>query len=116
LDAGSVFNGRTALTVTLPRVESLTIVTARPEPESFPEFGVSYVYADLRDLPFRDDWFDGVMCISTLEHVGMDNRIYGDPRPPAADPGAAVSTAMSELRRVLRPGGTLLVSVPYGEA
>jgi FkbM family methyltransferase len=116
LDAGSVFNGRTALTATLPQVESLTIVTTRPEPESFTELGVSYAYADLRDLPFRDNWFDGVMSISTLEHVGMDNRIYGDPRPPASDPGAEVSAAMAELRRVLRPGGTLLLSVPYGEA
>jgi SAM-dependent methyltransferase len=32
----------------------------------------------------------------------------------AADADAAVAAAVAELRRVLRPGGRLLVSVPFG--
>ena len=49
-----------------------------PEPTTFTDSGVSYVYSDLRELPFRDGWFDTVVCASTIEHVGMDGSIYGD--------------------------------------
>jgi hypothetical protein len=71
--------------------------------------GLRSVIADGRALPFRDGEFDVAICISTLEHIGRDNRVYGgeatyDPNGPAA--------ALSELRRV---AGRLLLSVPTGE-
>ena len=69
----------------LPTVDELTIVTLAPEPVAFTSLGVSYLYGDLRQLPFRDDWFDEVACLSTLEHVGMDNAVYGAAGPNAAD-------------------------------
>jgi SAM-dependent methyltransferase len=58
-----------------------------------------YAPADLRldithiDLP--DDSFDLILCSHVLEHVPDDRG------------------AISELRRVLRPGGTALVLTPY---
>ena len=116
LDAGSTFNDRALLEATLRRLESLTIVTSGPEPVSQTNLGVSYLYGDLRELPFRDNWFDGAACVSTLEHIGMDNRIYGDQRPPASDPAAEAAAVLRELRRVVRPGGRLLLSVPFGHA
>lgn len=30
---------------------------------------------DLRRTALRDGWFDEIVCISTLEHVGMDNTL-----------------------------------------
>ncbi|HDM10688.1 MAG: SAM-dependent methyltransferase [Deltaproteobacteria bacterium] len=54
------------------------------------EFAVS----DICFLPFKDGFFDLVICSEVLEHV--------------LDPGEAVS----ELSRVLRPGGDLVISVP----
>lgn len=114
LDAGSVLNHRHVLERALAAVDELTITTLSPEPRSFNEYGVSYVYADLRRLPFRDGWFDQVVSLSTLEHVGMDNTVYGAPAPRAEDPRAAAAEALRELLRVTRPGGRIHLSLPYG--
>lgn len=53
---------------------------------------------DLRELPFADEEFDGVVCFEAIVHL--------------ADPGRA----LGELRRVLRPDGLLLVSAPNRDA
>jgi Domain of unknown function (DUF4214)/Methyltransferase domain len=71
--------------------------------------GLTGVVADVRSLPFRNNEFGAAICISTLEHVGRDNRAYG--LPPERDP-AGPAAALRELRRVSE---RLLVSVPTGE-
>ena len=52
------------------------------------------VRGDALRLPFPDAVFDKVICAEVLEHLPDD------------------SSAMVELARVLRPGGTLAISVP----
>ena len=64
--------------------------------------GLTGVQADVRDLPFDDQAFDLVLCVSTLEHVGADNSGYG---LDAEDDGASRLTALRELRRVLTRAG-----------
>lgn len=51
--------------------------------------------ADLTRLPFADGRFDLILCSHVLEHVPDD------------------AAAMAELARVLRPGGTAIILVPY---
>lgn len=114
LDAGSVLNHRHLLEALLPGIDELTIATLAPEPIAFTSLGVSYLYADLRALPLREDWFDEVVCLSTLEHVGMDNAVYGAGAPRAAEPRAEATQALRELLRVVRPGGRVHLSVPFG--
>ena len=46
-------------------------------------------------IPFANEQFDLVMCIEVLEHISDDGR------------------GMSEIARVLRPGGVLILSLPY---
>jgi len=55
---------------------------------------VECVVADGRKLPFGDGSFEACLCSETLEHVPDD---------------AAV---VREIHRVLKPGGTLLLTVP----
>ena len=66
----------------------------------------------MRSLPFDDGSFDQALLVSTLEHVGADNTIYG--LAAEDDPGSRVD-ALRELGRVLGPRGRLLVTVPLGE-
>lgn len=116
LDAGSSFNHPYVLDVLVPRARTLTIVTLAPETSSYPERGIEYRYHDLRELPFADGSFDTVLCMSVLEHVGLDTSMYGHAAPPARDPQREAVRAMRELVRVTASGGRLLISVPYGRA
>lgn len=52
-------------------------------------------FADAQEIPFADASFDSVLCTEVLEHV--------------ADPAAVAR----EIRRVLRPGGRALLTVPF---
>ncbi len=74
--------------------------------------GMEVAEADVRELPFSDRSFDQVLLVSTLEHVGADNTVYG--LAVESDGGARVE-ALRELRRVLSRDGSLLVTVPLGE-
>jgi SAM-dependent methyltransferase len=114
LDAGSSLNHAEYLGPLARRAEEIHIATLEYEGIAYPERGISYLFGDLRRLPYRDDYFDTVISISTLEHVGMDNTGYGSRDPRAADPAREVDQAVRELVRVLAPGGALLLSVPYG--
>jgi SAM-dependent methyltransferase len=74
--------------------------------------GVETVQADVRSLPFPDRSFDQILLVSTLEHVGADNSVYGI--EGERDDGAR-EAALRELVRVLSRDGSLLVTVPLGE-
>ena len=56
--------------------------------------GAGAVQGDALHLPFADATFDRVIAAEVLEHIPADE------------------SAMSELARVLRPGGTMAVTVP----
>jgi len=73
--------------------------------------GLRPVVADVRSLPFEDAAFDLVLCVSTLEHVGRDTKVYAVEAARADDGDEA---ALRELHRVLTPRGRLLVTVPTG--
>jgi SAM-dependent methyltransferase len=106
LDVGYAF-AEPAYLAALTRLGAAEVVGVDLAPADVP--GIRGVVADVRELPFADGEFGVAVCISTLEHIGRDNRVYGlaaeqDPDGPLA--------ALGELRRVSR---RLLLSVPTGE-
>ena len=56
--------------------------------------GVEFVEGDVGKLPFPDHHFDVITSFETLEHI---------PEP---------QTCLEEFRRVLKPGGVLIISTP----
>lgn len=54
------------------------------------------VEGDICNLPFPDESFDAVICSSVLYHAWIVD----------------LDRALSEMRRVLRPGGALFINVP----
>jgi SAM-dependent methyltransferase len=60
----------------------------------YPYRGVDIV-ADATALPFPDDTFEGAICECLLEHVPEPKKV------------------VKEMVRVLKPGGTIFLSVPF---
>ena len=61
---------------------------------------------DARSTGLRDFVVDQVICVSTMEHVGLSCGI----RDESGD-----IQAMKEIFRILKPGGSAIVTVPYGK-
>ena len=73
LDAGSALNNEVVLSSTLLKNKKISILTLAPESQCYWNLGIAYIFGDLRNLDFRDNLFDSIICISTIEHVGMNN-------------------------------------------
>lgn len=81
------------LTVTAADGSQDMLSLARDRLRRFPGGAYGLLHADCMDLPFRDAEFDLVACLGVFGYFD------------------GVSRALSEIRRVLRPGGTLIISV-----
>jgi SAM-dependent methyltransferase len=115
LDAGSALNYEFVLSSAALQNQQTTIVTLAPEGQAFWQLGVSYVFGDLRRLDFRDELFDMVACISTIEHIGMDNSMYaGEADVGRRGDPTEFLLAVGELKRVLKPDGKLCITFPFG--
>jgi SAM-dependent methyltransferase len=116
LDAGSTFNHGFLLKRPPLAGADLTIMTLAPEKRCYWYYGYSYVFGDLRKTMFADQAFDTIASISTIEHIGLDNTMLytANPADMESDQSGFVP-AVREFRRVLKPGGTCFISVPFGK-
>lgn len=80
----------------------------RKYPYKVPNF--KFIQGSITDLPFEEDLFDAVTCVSTIEHIGIG--FYNDPK----NIGSPDIKGMSEIKRVLKPKGLLILTVPFGKA
>jgi SAM-dependent methyltransferase len=116
LDAGSTLNLPGILNQPKLSVKNIIIYTLAPESEHFSRTNVSYIYGDLRESVLRDDLLNEIVCISTLEHIGLDNKqIYTSNSQYSENKPDDYLQAIAEFRRMLKPGGHLFITVPYGK-
>lgn len=66
------------------------------QPETGPTRRYSLMVGDALSLPFPDDSFDRLICSEVLEHI------------------PDYQAAMTEIWRVVKPGGRIGISVPHG--
>lgn len=68
---------------------------------------------DIRKTGFKDNFFDMVLCISTLEHIGRDiSRYTHDTREIQ---GNGDFEALTEIVRITKNNGKIVLTVPYGK-
>lgn len=114
LDAGSALNHPWLLELPVFAGKGMHILTLAPEGHCAWQAGISYIFADLRDIPMRDGFYTRIACISTLEHVGFDNSVYAGEAHRQSGLRDEYKLALAELNRVLAPGGELLLTLPFG--
>jgi SAM-dependent methyltransferase len=114
LDAGSTLNHDFILAHPIFQRKIIHILTLAPERNCFWQKGISYLFHDLRDIPVRDDYYDTITCVSTLEHVGCDNMHFTGKENHRENNLEDFLFAMKELSRILKPGGTLFLTIPFG--
>jgi SAM-dependent methyltransferase len=118
LDAGSTLNFKFTVENSVVKENDLFIYTFAPEKNSFSKNGISYVYGDLREIPFKRNLFDCIISQSTIEHIGMDNSIYGYDIPDdekSIQKSYEYMKVVTEMIRVLKPGGLMMITFPYGK-
>lgn len=69
----------------------------------------AFLRMDSRNLGFRDELFDQIICISTIEHIGIPSAIS-----ETFDVDGDIKT-ISECYRVLKKGRTVILTLPYSD-
>jgi 2-polyprenyl-3-methyl-5-hydroxy-6-metoxy-1,4-benzoquinol methylase len=85
----------------------VTALDIRPYPLAHPS--LETVVSPIQDWS-HDEAFDVVICVSTIEHVGLG--AYGEPQGDEDSDRAA----MQRMRELTKPGGLLILTVSLGEA
>jgi len=115
LDAGSTLNYKQVIEFAGLKDKKIVIINLNPESDCFWQKEISYVFGDIRKMPFKDNCFDYINCMSTLEHIGMDNTIHTKDQKHKEEKLFDFEKAISELKRVLKKGGRIFITVPFGK-
>ncbi len=115
LDVGCVLNNRN-INPSISSASKLSFLN--PAKETLIRQDADYYVMPLQDASLGKT-FDLVTCLSTIEHFGMDNSRYGfDSFDLGWDWNRCIEeflNAIHSLYELTSPGGTLIVSCPYGQ-
>lgn len=104
IDVGSRIDGFVGHLAVFREVE---VIDIRPLSQAIPN--IRFHQLDLmREIP--PEWIestDSLSCLHTIEHFGLGR--YGDP----IDPDGHLK-GLSQLKKIIKPGGRLLLSTPIG--
>jgi hypothetical protein len=101
VDVGS----QVVFTSLLSAIVPVMFIDYRPLVQAVP--GLHSIGGDIVRLPLRSRSVSSLSCLHVAEHIGLGR--YGEPLDPMG-----TRTAISELTRVLAPGGSLFFAVPVG--
>ena len=90
----------------LSRVIPVIMIDIRPL--SLPLEGLEFRKGSILNLPFEDATVPSLSSLCVIEHVGLGR--YGDSLDPYGS-----EKAIEELKRVVRPGGVLYLSLPIDD-
>jgi SAM-dependent methyltransferase len=90
----------------LSKVVPVTMVDLRPL--SLPLESLKFQPGSILGLPFADRSVPSVSSICVVEHIGLGR--YGDPLDPRG-----TEKAVTELKRIVQPGGCLCISAPLDD-
>lgn len=117
LDAGSTLN----FDFLLERLDisnKIYIQTLFSEIKNYNNLNVSYIYEDLISSIFKENYFDYITCISTLEHIGFDNSFYNYNKLQVDNnkiDEKKYLDVINEFKRILKTNGKLLLTIPFGK-
>ncbi len=116
LDAGSTLNFELILDQPALRSKKIFISTLAHEENCYWFREISYIFEDLRNCCYKDNFFNWIACISTAEHIGLDNNLLytTDPSKKENNPKSYLMT-IKEFYRILKPGGILFITLPFGK-
>ncbi len=96
--------------IAVHRGYDVTIVDLEAHDRPIVEPRVSTIVGDVREASLPADTYDAVFNCSAIEHVGLVGR-YGVRAEHETDGDLH---AMRVLRRAMRPGGVMLLTIPIG--
>jgi len=82
-------------------------IDIRDYPFTHPNF--VFGKGDIRKTNFENEFFDYVISLSTIEHIGLD--IYGSDFDEHGD-----SKSVEEIHRILNVGGKFILTIPMGKS
>ena len=75
--------------------------------------GIEFHQCDVRDIPLPDAMFDKILAVSVIEHIGLESpQVISSELPVFGEDGDR--KAVEELARLLKPGGELVMTFPFG--
>lgn len=90
----------------LSKVVKTTMVDIRPLPT--PLESLEFKAGSILELPFESGSVPSISSLCVVEHIGLGR--YGDPLDPQG-----TEKSIAELKRVIRPGGSLYLSIPIDD-